>query len=104
MTAYSNISASLKKSQEKFPHKRAVVYPAGRDSKGRVMYTHLTFTQLENASDRLAFGLENEGITRGVRTILMIPPGIEFFITIFAIDDSTILCIFELFPTLTIEV
>jgi len=84
MTAYSNISASLKKSQEKFPHKRAVVYPAGRDSKGRVMYTHLTFTQLENASDRLAFGLENEGITRGVRTILMIPPGIEFFITIFA--------------------
>ena len=44
----------------------------------------MTFTQLETQSDKLAFGLERIGITRGTRTILMIPPGMEFFITIFA--------------------
>ena len=84
MTTYTNISAGLKKTQEKYPYKRAVVYPAGRDKKGRVLYSQMTFTQLETESDRLAFGLERIGIIRGTRTILMVPPGMEFFITIFA--------------------
>ncbi|RLB87547.1 MAG: peptide synthase, partial [Deltaproteobacteria bacterium] len=35
-------------------------------------------------SDSLAFGLERIGIIRGTRTILMITPGMEFFITMFA--------------------
>ncbi len=84
MTAYTNISLGLKKTQEKHPYKKAVVYPDGRDKRGRVLYSQLTFTQLEKESDRLAFGLEKIGITRGTRTILMVTPGMEFFITIFA--------------------
>jgi len=84
MTAYTNISLGLKKTQEKHPYKKAVVYPDGRDKRGRVLYSQLTFTQLEKESDRLAFGLEKIGITRGTRTILMVTPGMDFFITIFA--------------------
>jgi len=84
MTVYSNITLSLKKSQEKYPFKRAIVYPAGRDKKGRVLYSQMTFTQLEQESDKLAFGLERIGIIRGTRTILMVPPGMEFFIILFA--------------------
>jgi len=84
MTPYTNISLGLKKTQEQYPFKRAVVYPAARDRKGRVLYSQMTFTQLEAESDKLAFGLERIGIIRGTRTILMIPPGMEFFITIFA--------------------
>jgi len=84
MTAYANISLGLKKTQEKHPHKRAVVYPAGRDKNGRVLYSQLTFTQLEAESDKLAFGLEKIGIIRGTRTILMVTPGMEFFIIAFA--------------------
>ena len=84
MTNYTNISQGLKKVQEKFPYKRAVVYPAGRDKKDRVLYSQMTFNQLEAESDKLAFGLERIGIIRGTRTILMVPPGMEFFITIFA--------------------
>jgi len=84
MTTYTNISLGLKKAQKKNPYKRAVVYPAGRDKKGRVLYSQMTFTQLEKESDRLAFGLERIGIIRGTRTILMVTPGMEFFITIFA--------------------
>ncbi|HGY10886.1 MAG TPA: peptide synthase, partial [Desulfobacterales bacterium] len=68
MTVYSNITLSLKKSQEKYPFKRAIVYPAGRDKKGRVLYSQMTFTQLERQSDKLAFGLERIGIIRGTRT------------------------------------
>lgn len=84
MTRYSNISLSLKQSVKKYPFKRAVVYPAGRDKAGRVLYSQLTFTQLDQQSDALAYGLESIGISRGTRTILMVTPGMEFFITIFA--------------------
>jgi acyl-CoA synthetase (AMP-forming)/AMP-acid ligase II len=84
MTAYANIAESLKKTAQTMPYKRAVVYPAGRDKNNHVLYSHLTFKQLDALSDRLAVGLENIGISRGTRTILMVPPGMEFFIIVFA--------------------
>ncbi|MCF6247639.1 MAG: AMP-binding protein [Desulfobacula sp.] len=84
MTAYTNISFGLKQSAQKHPHKRAVVYPASKDKKGRVLYSQMTFAQLDKESDRLAFGLEKIGIIRGARTIVMVPPGLEFFVLIFA--------------------
>ena len=67
------------------PYKRAVVCPCGRDRQGRVAYAHLTFHQLNVESDRLARGLENEGISRGVRTILMVKPSLDFFALVFAL-------------------
>ena len=84
MTNFTNISLTLKKTADLYPYKRAVVYPAGRDKNKRVLYSQITFSQLDRLSDRLAFGLERIGITRGTRTILMVTPGMEFFITIFA--------------------
>ncbi len=80
-----NIASYLKRVAKISPYKRAVVYPAGRGSSGRVMYSHLTFLQLDRESDCLAHGMENAGITRGTRTILMVKPGLEFFIIIFAL-------------------
>jgi len=67
------------------PYKRAVVYPAGRDNYGRIAYSHLTFMQLDRESDCLAHGFEKTGINRGTRTVLMVKPGLEFFIIIFAL-------------------
>ncbi len=84
MIPYTNIAQGLKRSQEAFPYKRAVVCPSGRDKAGRVRYSQMTFTQLEQESDRLAHGLERIGIIRGTRTILMVRPGMEFFIIVFA--------------------
>ena len=84
MTNYVNISLGLKKTKEKYPYKRAVVFPERRNRKSRVLYSQITFTQLDTQSDQLAFGLEKAGIIRGTRTILMVPPGIEFFILILA--------------------
>ena len=80
-----NVSSYLKRIAKLDPYKRAVVYPAGRDNYGRVAYSHLTFLRLDRESDCLAHGFEQTGITRGVRTILMVKPGLEFFIIIFAL-------------------
>jgi acyl-CoA synthetase (AMP-forming)/AMP-acid ligase II len=80
-----NVSIHLRRVAEIHPHKRAVVYPAGRDKYGRVTYSHLTFQQLDQESDYYAYGLENAGIKQGTRTVLMVKPGIEFFALTFAI-------------------
>jgi len=85
MTRYTNIAQSLKQSADLYPFKRAVVYPASRDRSGRVLYSQLTFRQLDQQSDNLAAGLDSIGIGRGTRTILMVPPGMDFFLTVFAL-------------------
>jgi len=80
-----NVASHLKRVAEITPYKRAVVYPTGRDNCGRVTYSHLTFLQLDRESDCLAHGMQSAGITRGTRTILMVKPGLEFFIIIFSL-------------------
>jgi len=80
-----NVATHLRRAAESRPFKRAVVCPSGRDRCGRVSWAHLTFQQLDRESDRLAHGLQCAGIGRGVRTILMVRPGLEFFELIFAI-------------------
>jgi acyl-CoA synthetase (AMP-forming)/AMP-acid ligase II len=80
-----NVASHLKRVAQIAPYKRAVVYPAARDHSGRVSYSHLTFLQLDRESDCLAHGFEKIGICRGTRTILMVKPGLEFFIIIFAL-------------------
>jgi acyl-CoA synthetase (AMP-forming)/AMP-acid ligase II len=80
-----NIAEHLKRSALDRPFSRSVVYPAGRDRAGRIAYTHLTFQQLDRESDKVAYGLERIGITRGTRTVLMVRPGIDFFVLTFAL-------------------
>jgi acyl-CoA synthetase (AMP-forming)/AMP-acid ligase II len=79
-----NIAYRLRETARRMPYKRAVVYPASRDRYGRVAYSHLTFEQLDRESDALAAGLASIGIQRGTKTVLMVKPGIEFFVLIFA--------------------
>jgi acyl-CoA synthetase (AMP-forming)/AMP-acid ligase II len=81
---YINIAIHLTRMAQNQPFKRAVICPSGRDGSGRAAYTHLTFQQLDRESDRLAHGLLGAGIGRGVRTILMVRPSLEFFTLIFA--------------------
>jgi len=80
-----NVSSYLKRMAAIAPYKRAVVCPAGRNNYGRIAYSHITFLQLDRESDCLAHGFEKTGISRGTRTVLMVKPGLEFFIIIFAL-------------------
>lgn len=80
-----NIAAHLPEMARLQPHRLAVVFPESRDRQGRVAYTHYTFRQLDQESDRLARGLAAVGIGRGVRTVLMVPPSLDFFALTFAL-------------------
>lgn len=82
---YVNIASYLKQAAETQPFKRAVVFPATRDKKGRIAYSHLTFLQLDQESDSLAHGLTAAGCIRGTRTVLMVKPSLDFFVLIFAL-------------------
>ncbi len=80
-----NISNLLSRQAKIQPYKRAVVYPVGRDAHGRRTYAHMTFLQLEKQAEMLARGLEKAGITQGVKTVLMVSPGPDFFAVTFAL-------------------
>ncbi len=58
----------------KFPSKLALLHPV-----------RITFGELQDEIDRYAHGLSRAGIKNGKRTLLLIPPGPEFFILTFAL-------------------
>jgi len=67
------------------PHTLAVVVPEGRDAGGRVRYTHLTYRQLEEDSNRIAHGFKAMAIGRGTRAVVMVRPGLDFFSLVFGL-------------------
>jgi acyl-CoA synthetase (AMP-forming)/AMP-acid ligase II len=80
-----NVAAPLPAMARERPQTLAVVQPFGRDRHGRVRYRHYTFRELEAESNALARGLGRVGIGRGVRTVLMVRPGLEFSALTFAL-------------------
>ncbi len=81
----ANIASTLGEAARSSPYKPAVVATAGRSPDGRLRYAHLTFAALEESSDRLAWGLKEIGLDRGIRTILLVGPSLEFFEILFAL-------------------
>jgi acyl-CoA synthetase (AMP-forming)/AMP-acid ligase II len=84
-TAPVNIAWHLPAMASARPQTLAIVHPYGTDSAGRVLYRQLTYRELNRESDLLAAGLERLGVRRGVRTVLMVPPGLDFFALTFAL-------------------
>lgn len=80
-----NIASHLPAMARLAPHRRAVVAPAGRDAQGRVTWAHLTFAQLDARSDAIARGLQRIGVERGMRTVLLVKPSLDFFALTFAL-------------------
>jgi acyl-CoA synthetase (AMP-forming)/AMP-acid ligase II len=80
-----NIADRLHDSAQRYPYRKAVIFPTGRDKSGRVTYTHLTFQQLDRESDRLARGLIELGVRPGTRMVLMVRPSLEFISLTFAL-------------------
>ena len=76
---FANIAAHLPRMALLQPHTPAVYFPR----KGK--YQACSFSQLNEESDRIAIALESIGIRKGVRTALMVKPGLEFFAITFAI-------------------
>jgi acyl-CoA synthetase (AMP-forming)/AMP-acid ligase II len=89
-----NIATHLKSMARHRPEQSAVLLPIGRDSAGKSTYQCLTYRQLDALSDRLAASLLTQGISRGVRTVLMVPPSLEFFALTFALFKAGAVSIF----------
>lgn len=84
-TSSSNIAAHVPMMAQRQPQTLAIVEPHGFDAFGRMRYRHFTFAELDAETNRLAAGLERLGIGRGVRTVLMVKPSLEFFALTFAL-------------------
>ncbi len=67
------------------PHTPAVVVPEGRNRAGKVRYSHFTYRQLDEDSERIARGLHREGFGPGTRAAVMVRPGLDFFAIVFAV-------------------
>jgi acyl-CoA synthetase (AMP-forming)/AMP-acid ligase II len=81
---FVNVALHLPAAARSRPNALAVVCPAGR-FRSRQAYTHFTCRQLDEESDRIARGLHATGVRRGMRTVLMVPPSLEFFALTFAL-------------------
>jgi acyl-CoA synthetase (AMP-forming)/AMP-acid ligase II len=77
-----NIAQFLPAMARAAPDRAAIVCPHRADSLGR---RSLTFRALDTDSDRLAWGLREVGVTPGLRTLLMVRPGVEFVSVTFAL-------------------
>lgn len=81
----ANMADFIRENAKKYPYKRAIVIPTGRDKFGHAAYSSLTFKQLEEETNRFARGFEKIGIKRGTKAVVLILPGIEMYITWFAL-------------------
>ncbi len=80
-----NIANHLTAMARRYSDKPAVVWRTGFDPRGGRRYAHLTFRQLDEQVNRYAHGLQQAGMTRGVRTLLMLRPGADFFAVTYAL-------------------
>lgn len=83
--AVVNVAAHLPAMAQRQPDTLAVALPLGKDRRGHFRYRTWTYRQLNAESDSLAHGLHALGLGRGVRTVLMVKPSLEFFALTFAL-------------------
>ena len=87
-----NIGQALTETARRLPDQIAVACPSSkRPTKLKVQpgqklaYDQITFSELETRSNRIAAKLRLAGIRPGMRTALMVPPGIDFVAHVFAL-------------------
>lgn len=83
-TFFLNVAAYLPLRAKEQPDALSVAV-ARKGPGGTTVYDEMTAAALEARSNRVAHGLERIGITRGVRTVLMVTPSPEFFALTFAL-------------------
>jgi len=81
---HGNVAAYLPEMAGRRPDTLAVAVAAGRNPDGTARYARLTALELDRRSNRIAHALVGVGIGEGVRTVLMVTPGLDFFALTFA--------------------
>ena len=83
-TETCNIASALIEQAGRQGDNVAIHYPVGKRG-GQVQYESVSYRALNGLSDDYARGLAEYGIGRGVRTALMLTPGLDFFAMFFAL-------------------
>ncbi len=81
---HRNIAAALVQIAKEHPDLLAVAMPQGREADGSIRYARWSYAELDAISDQQARGLRRLGFQPGMRTVLMVPPSLEFFSLVFA--------------------
>jgi acyl-CoA synthetase (AMP-forming)/AMP-acid ligase II len=79
-----NIASALVSQAQRQGANTAIYYPLGKHG-NRLRYASASYSMLNELSDDYARGLIEYGIGRGVRTALMLTPGLDFFAMFFAL-------------------
>lgn len=86
MADTANIAAALVEMARRRPEAVALRCPGRRGRDGLARYDiALTYAELDTRSDAIAAGLTRYGIARGMRAVVMVRPGPEFFVLMFAL-------------------
>ena len=80
----ANVARFLPLRAEEMPDVLAVRAPLGRGRDGSIRYRDKTFAELEREACATAAYLTANGIERGVRTLVMVKPGLDLIRVIFA--------------------
>ncbi len=80
----ANIASHLPERAKHAPEQYAVVEQMLNDDKNKYQHS-LNYAQLNQQSDQVAHGLMQQGIGKGTRTVLMVKPGLDFFVLVFAL-------------------
>ncbi len=80
-----NVAAALAEMAARNPYQPGIIFPAGRDIKGRAKTVQLSFAQLNAECDHYAHGLSRFGVAMGDRVLLMVRPGVELIAVVFAL-------------------
>ena len=81
---FGNIAAYLPDMARRQPDSIAIYCPQGRFSPQQ-SYAVYSYAELEQKSNQMAAALEAVGVKRGVRTVLMVTPSLDFFALTFAL-------------------
>ncbi|MCG9696420.1 olefin beta-lactone synthetase [Shewanella sp. Isolate11] len=84
----ANLCRHLHQAAEQIPDQLAVAVQQAKGaffSPKQLTYQEVNFKQLDVLSDRIAFALNQYGISRGMKAVLMVTPSIDFFALTFAL-------------------
>jgi len=89
-----NIALRLSRMAQEFPSLRAVTVPHKRRHPASPSpENELTFQELEDVSNRLAAGLSQRGLRRGMKLVLFVPFGLEFIALTFALLKAGVIVV-----------
>ena len=85
-----NILSLLAGKSEKHPNKIAFAFHQNKTNE----YDEISFSELESKSSRVAIFLSNNGFTRGMKTLVLVRPSIEFIILVYGMFKLGVVPIF----------